>query len=50
MPRGKRVKSQTKGVVMNVLEYFEETGKKGGCRPSIERTAKATGLFVGYLQ
>ena len=44
MPRGKRYRSQSKGVVINVFDYFEKLGKKGGSKSAIERTADATGM------
>ena len=45
MFRGKRLRSQTKEVVLNVYRYFEKQAKKGKiCCSSLERTSKATGL------
>ena len=43
--RGRRVKSQTKKVVCNVLAYFERQAKKARVSSSpLIRTVKATGL------
>jgi hypothetical protein len=46
MPRGKRYSSQTKNVLMRVMDYFEKSEKKGGCTSAIDRTCKATGLYI----
>ena len=45
MPRGKRLRSQAKEIVMNVYRYFEKADKKSR-RPSLsalKRTSEATG-------
>ena len=52
MPRGKRVRSSCKTVVMNVMDYMERMEKKGGyCQPVMKRTAEATGecVYVSIL-
>ena len=44
MPSGKRLRSQTKEVAVNVYEYFEELGKRKQTEGSLKRTCDATGL------
>ena len=47
--KGKRLTSQTKRVLMNVVEYFENEAKKSkGHSNVLERTSKATGK-TGYI-
>ena len=49
MDRGKRYRSQSKAIITNVFNYFEETGKKGGCSSLVDRTSKATGLCCTHI-
>ena len=44
MPSGKRLRSQTKEVAVNVYEYFEELGRCKRTEGSLKRTCDATGL------
>lgn len=54
---GKRFNSQTKHILMKVMEYFENEAKKSKGRPNvIEKVIKATGktgrvmkLFMNWL-
>ena len=41
MPTGKRLRAQTKGVVVNVYEYFEELGRCKQTEGSLKRTSDA---------
>ena len=41
MPSGKRLRSQTKEVAVNVYEYFEELGKRKRTEGSLKRTCDA---------
>ena len=42
MPTGKRLRSQTKEVVVNVYEYFEELGRRKRTEGSLKQTYDAT--------
>ena len=44
MPSGKRLRAQTKEVVVNVYEYFEELGRRKRAEGSLKRTSDATKL------
>ena len=44
MPTGKRLKSQTKEVVVHVYDYFEELSRCKHTQGPLKRTADATGL------
>ena len=44
MPTGKRLRAQTKEVVVNVYEYFEELGRRKRTEGSLKRTSDATKL------
>ena len=45
--QGKRLNSQTKHLLMNVVEYFEKEAKKSKGHPNVlERASKATGKTV----
>ena len=44
MPTGKRLRAQTKEVVANVYEYFEELGRRKRTEGSLKRTSDATKL------
>ena len=49
--KGKRLASQTKYIVMNVMEYFEREAKKSKGHPNIlEKVSKATGKTDIYRQ
>ena len=42
MPTGKRLRAQTKEVVVNVYDYFEELGRRKRTEGSLKRTCDAT--------
>ena len=42
MPSGKRWRSQTKEVAVNVYEYFEELGRRKRTEGSLKQTCDAT--------
>ena len=44
MPTGKRLRAQTKEVVANVYEYFEELGRRKRTEGSLKRTSDAKKL------
>ena len=44
MPTGKKLRAQTKEVVVNVYEYFEELGRRKRAEGSLKRTSDATKL------
>ena len=44
MPSGRRLRSQTKEVAVNIYEYFEELGRCKQTEGSLKRTCDATGL------
>ena len=44
MPTGKRLRSQTNEVVVNVYEYFEELNRCKRAQGPLKRTADATGV------
>ena len=44
MQRGKRVRSQTKEVVANVYDYFEEASRRQRTQGPLKRTCDATGV------
>ena len=44
MSTGKRLRVQTKEVVVNVYEYFEELGRRKRTEGSLKRTSDATKL------
>ena len=44
MPTGKRLRAQTKEVVVNVYEYFEELGRRKQTEGSLKQTSDATKL------
>ena len=44
MQRGKRLRSQTKEVVANVYDYFEEASRHQGTQGPLKRTCDATGV------
>ena len=44
MPTGKRLKSQTKEVVLNVNDYFEELNRYKQTQRPLKQTADATGV------
>ena len=44
LPTGKRLRAQTKEVVANVYEYFEELGRRKRTEGSLKRTSDATKL------
>ena len=49
--QGKRLTSQTKRVVMNMVEYFKREAKKSKGHPNIvEKVSKATGKMVILLK
>ena len=44
MQRGKRLRSQTKEVVSNVYDYFEEASRRQRTQGALKRTSDATGV------
>ena len=44
MQRGKRLRSQTKKVVANVYDYFEEASRHQGTQGPLKRTCDVTGV------
>ena len=44
MQRGKRLRSQTKEVVANVYDYFEEASRCQGTQGPLKRTCDATAV------
>ena len=44
MQRSKRLRSQTKEVVANVYDYFEEASRHQGTQGPLKRTCDATGV------
>ena len=50
MPSGKRLRSQTKEVAVNVYEYFEELGRRKRTEGSLKRTCDATGLLCSSIK
>ena len=44
MPKGKRLRSQTKEIVANVYDYFEELSRCKQTQGSLKQTSDVTGL------
>ena len=44
MPAGRRLRSQTKEVVVNVYDYFEELDRRKRTEESLKQTSDATKL------
>ena len=50
MPTGKRLKSQTKEVVANMYDYFEELSRCKRTQGPLKRKADATGLSRAIIK
>ena len=50
VPTGKRLRVQTKEVVVNVYEYFEELGRRKRTEGSLKRTSDATKLSLTSIK
>ena len=50
MPSGKRLRSQTEEVAVNVYEYFEELGRRKQTEGSLKQTCDATGLLRSSIK
>ena len=50
MPTGKRLKSQTKEVVANVYDYFEQLSRYKRTQGPLKRKADATGLLRASIK
>ena len=50
MPTGKRLKSQTKEVVANVYDYFEQLSRYKRTQGALKRKADATALSRGSIK
>ena len=43
MPKGKRLCSQAKAIILSVFNYFAQLEKRGGGHGPLKRTSEATG-------